>query len=280
MEFDSNGSLLLTCDRLGNYFNLFRIVPHPAGSCYTAVHHLYSLYRGDTPGSVQVIMLYTFFPNLLLPYRFQGFESLGNVALLTAAVSLVKWLVIYHWIVTICWWPGSTGFRSLIFLALKLSHITTTTTLFTFKVTSISVWPDLANIHHFGQYLQIFGNIFKVYLFLAKFPTHIGTIYMLLANFHCWKWPNIETTIWSHCLIIFPSTKRTYPSKLTFILYRQDIAFSPDSRWVAVSTLRGTTHIFPITPYGGPVGVRTHTSSRVVNRLSRFHRSAGLNFFF
>ena len=48
-------------------------------------------------------------------------------------------------------------------------------------------------------------------------------------------------------------------------------------RWVAVSTLRGTTHIFPITPYGGQVGVRTHTSTRVVNRLSRFHRSAGLD---
>ena len=57
MEFDSNGSLLLTCDRLGNYFNLFRIVPHPAGSCYASVHHLYSLYRGDTPGSVQVRLL-------------------------------------------------------------------------------------------------------------------------------------------------------------------------------------------------------------------------------
>ena len=109
MEFDANGSLLLTCDRLGSYFNIYKIVPHPAGSSYSAVHHLYSLYRGDTPGSVQ------------------------------------------------------------------------------------------------------------------------------------------------------------------------DIAFSPDSRWVAVSTLRGTTHIFPITPYGGPVGVRTHTSTRVVNRLSKFHRSAGLD---
>ena len=54
MSFDPNGSLLLTCDRLGSYFNLFRIVPHPAGSSYSAVHHLYSLYRGDTPGSVQV----------------------------------------------------------------------------------------------------------------------------------------------------------------------------------------------------------------------------------
>ncbi|KAH8038908.1 hypothetical protein HPB51_004020 [Rhipicephalus microplus] len=56
----------------------------------------------------------------------------------------------------------------------------------------------------------------------------------------------------------------------------QDVAFSLDSRWVAVSTLRGTTHIFPITPYGGPITRRTHTSPRVVNRLSRFHKSAGL----
>ena len=57
----------------------------------------------------------------------------------------------------------------------------------------------------------------------------------------------------------------------------QDISFAPDSRWVAVSTLRGTTHIFPITPYGGAVNVRTHTSPRVVNRLSRFQRTAGLD---
>ncbi|XP_020802869.1 breast carcinoma-amplified sequence 3 homolog isoform X2 [Drosophila serrata] len=56
----------------------------------------------------------------------------------------------------------------------------------------------------------------------------------------------------------------------------QHIAFSLDSRWVAVSTLRGTTHVFPITPYGGAMGVRTHTSLHVVNKLSRFHRSAGL----
>jgi hypothetical protein len=56
----------------------------------------------------------------------------------------------------------------------------------------------------------------------------------------------------------------------------QDISFSFDSRWVAVSTLRGTTHVFPITPYGGQCGFRTHSAPHVVNRLSRFHRSAGL----
>ncbi|XP_018336676.1 breast carcinoma-amplified sequence 3 homolog, partial [Agrilus planipennis] len=57
----------------------------------------------------------------------------------------------------------------------------------------------------------------------------------------------------------------------------QNVSFSPDSRWVAVSTLRGTTHVFPVTPYGGNVGVRTHASPHVVNKMSRFHRSAGLN---
>ncbi|CAH0561495.1 unnamed protein product [Brassicogethes aeneus] len=56
----------------------------------------------------------------------------------------------------------------------------------------------------------------------------------------------------------------------------QDMCFSPDSRWAAVSSLRGTTHVFPITPYGGNVCLRTHGTPHVVNKMSRFHRSAGL----
>lgn len=55
-----------------------------------------------------------------------------------------------------------------------------------------------------------------------------------------------------------------------------DISFNHDSRWVTVSSHRGTTHLFPITTYGGPVNVRTHCQPHVVNRTSRFHRSAGL----
>ena len=31
----------------------------------------------------------------------------------------------------------------------------------------------------------------------------------------------------------------------------QDISFTNDSRWVAITTMRETTHLFPITPYGG-----------------------------
>ncbi|XP_033317343.1 uncharacterized protein LOC117215047 isoform X2 [Bombus bifarius] len=56
----------------------------------------------------------------------------------------------------------------------------------------------------------------------------------------------------------------------------QDMTFSSDTRWAAISTVRGTTHVFPVAPYGGPVGIRTHSTPHVVNRLSRFHRSAGL----
>ena len=56
----------------------------------------------------------------------------------------------------------------------------------------------------------------------------------------------------------------------------QDISISCDSRWVTVSTLNGTSHVFPITPYGGEINVRTHTSNRVVNKMSRFHTSAGI----
>ncbi|ESO95441.1 hypothetical protein LOTGIDRAFT_117172 [Lottia gigantea] len=56
-----------------------------------------------------------------------------------------------------------------------------------------------------------------------------------------------------------------------------DISFTTDSRWVAVSTHRGTTHVFPITPYGGQVSVRTHCHARVVNRVSRFQKSAGIS---
>ncbi|RTG88576.1 uncharacterized protein DC041_0006384 [Schistosoma bovis] len=55
-----------------------------------------------------------------------------------------------------------------------------------------------------------------------------------------------------------------------------DATFSHDSRWVAVSSNHGTTHVFPVTAYGGPITVRTHTRPHVVNRTSRYHRSSGL----
>lgn len=53
------------------------------------------------------------------------------------------------------------------------------------------------------------------------------------------------------------------------------ITFSFDSRWVAVTSSRGTTHVFPINPRGGAVTQRTHLSPRVLN-ASTFEMSAGI----
>jgi len=42
------------------------------------------------------------------------------------------------------------------------------------------------------------------------------------------------------------------------------ISFSNDSRWMAASTARGTTHIYAINPEGGPVNVHTHIPSEPI----------------
>jgi len=43
-----------------------------------------------------------------------------------------------------------------------------------------------------------------------------------------------------------------------------DITFSNDSRWMAVSTSHGTTHIYAINPEGGPVNIHTHIPSEPI----------------
>jgi hypothetical protein len=70
--------------------------------------------------------------------------------------------------------------------------------------------------------------------------------------------------------------------KHLYSLYRGDtsakvrnISFSNDSRWLAIGTKRGTTHVFPINPHGGPVNARTHSRPYVVNRISKHQRTAG-----
>ena len=68
------------------------------------------------------------------------------------------------------------------------------------------------------------------------------------------------------------------------------MTFTTDSRWLAVSTKRGTTHLFAINPYGGKfpgrfigesmrsvlgaVNVRSHTKASVMNKVSRSNRTA------
>ena len=53
MKFDPSGMLLLTADRLGHNFHLFRIMAHPTSCSLGAVHHLYTLHRGDTTAKVR-----------------------------------------------------------------------------------------------------------------------------------------------------------------------------------------------------------------------------------
>lgn len=50
-----------------------------------------------------------------------------------------------------------------------------------------------------------------------------------------------------------------------------DISFSNDSLWISVSSIHGTTHIYPIHPEGGPVSAKTHLGEKdsITNMLPR-----------
>ncbi|KAL2327965.1 hypothetical protein Fmac_021392 [Flemingia macrophylla] len=45
----------------------------------------------------------------------------------------------------------------------------------------------------------------------------------------------------------------------------QDISFSVDSRWIMISSSRGTSHLFAINPQGGPVNILSYDSSLTEN---------------
>ena len=48
MEFDPSGLMLVTADKLGHNFHVFKVMSHPHSCSLSAVHHRYTLYRGDT----------------------------------------------------------------------------------------------------------------------------------------------------------------------------------------------------------------------------------------
>ena len=45
----------------------------------------------------------------------------------------------------------------------------------------------------------------------------------------------------------------------------QDMEVSPDGRWVAVGTGKGTVHVFAINPYGGQPDLRSHMDTKIWN---------------
>ena len=60
-----------------------------------------------------------------------------------------------------------------------------------------TVWPGLKKFHDFGKCLQIFGNIIHVYLVKGQnFQLTLAKFKCFGANFYCYKWSNIENTIW------------------------------------------------------------------------------------
>ncbi|XP_071701798.1 autophagy-related protein 18f-like isoform X2 [Rutidosis leptorrhynchoides] len=46
----------------------------------------------------------------------------------------------------------------------------------------------------------------------------------------------------------------------------QDISFSVDSRWITISSSRGTSHLFAISPSGGPVNIQSAEESMTTNQ--------------
>ena len=53
IEFDPSGQMLVTADKLGHNFHVFKVMAHPLSCSLGAVHHLYTLYRGDTTAQVR-----------------------------------------------------------------------------------------------------------------------------------------------------------------------------------------------------------------------------------
>jgi hypothetical protein len=56
MAFDPSGMLLVTACKLGHNFHVFRLMSHPCSSSLGAVHHLYTLHRGDTTAKVNLLL--------------------------------------------------------------------------------------------------------------------------------------------------------------------------------------------------------------------------------
>ncbi|CAF0706289.1 unnamed protein product [Brachionus calyciflorus] len=120
---------------------------------------------------------------------------------------------------------------------------------------------------------------------IAHFLAHQEPIYALEFN------PNGRLLVTADSLgqyfNVFQINASSFKSTRTHVkhlysLYRgdtgakvRDIAFSSDSRWLAIGTKRGTTHIFPINVDGGLVNARTHSKPFVANRTSKHQRTSG-----
>ncbi|KAI0786532.1 hypothetical protein C8Q75DRAFT_278928 [Abortiporus biennis] len=45
----------------------------------------------------------------------------------------------------------------------------------------------------------------------------------------------------------------------------QQVVWDPDAQWIAISSDKGTVHVFPVNPFGGQPNVRNHVDGQVLN---------------
>jgi len=109
---------------------------------------------------------------------------------------------------------------------------------------------------------------------VAQFQAHSANIAAMAFNPNGSLLVTASTTGYDFNVFqIFPNITGD-PSKPTFKhLYKlrrgvftnaiiEDISFSNNSQWVNVTSARGTTHIFPINPFGGCPSVYSHTNEK------------------
>ena len=101
------------------------------------------------------------------------------------------------------------------------------------------MWPDLAKFRQFSKNLEIFGNIWKVYLIVGKVVNLLGLFLCFWAKFHHCKWPIIEKTIWPsghialHLLLIVVSVLLVFSFSLSLarIIYPSILKCSIIMAW-------------------------------------------------
>ena len=86
---------------------------------------------------------------------------------------------------------------------------------------SLSVWPYVTKVRHFGHIFNVFCKNFQGFMnSVYQNVEWSSAIFCYWANSHCWKWPNIEQTFWHLDILIL----RRFQQK-TF-------AFNGDWTWV------------------------------------------------
>ncbi|KJE97710.1 hypothetical protein CAOG_07815 [Capsaspora owczarzaki ATCC 30864] len=95
--------------------------------------------------------------------------------------------------------------------------------------------------------------------------SHQGHSFNVYKIFPAYRAPSAADTVSSNAGAAVDEPPRQFVVRQIYKLSRgltaatiQDVSFSSDSRWVALTSGKGTTHVFAINPFGGQVNVWTH----------------------